>query len=156
MPFDDPFNKNGRNSQDDIKKKPGEGAKRSFNTLLREDVIVINGKQVVTRTVAYAKKEDNIMVRQMQTNYETADDGRWLNMDEFNGVSWTGPAIPNDIAGNCCDPWDHHDNRNFYLGFNVPGNGTVICGECMERYEKQLKVKLEKWTLALLYKANRL
>lgn len=156
MPFDGPFNKNGKNSQDDIKKTPEEGANRPLNTLLREDVMVINGKQIVISTEAYVKKGDNRMVRQMQINYEMAADGRWLKVDEFIGFSWTGHAIPNDRIGNCCNPWGHHENRRVYLNIDgfVTENGNVLCGECMERYEKQLK--LEKWTLGLLYKAKRL
>jgi hypothetical protein len=113
---------------------------RPPDTLLEERVMNINGENVVIGTEAYMEKPDGTFVRQKTTNYQIAQDGRWLPMDEYVGISWTGLTVPKDRTGHCLNPFELHDLRLVYLDIDgfVTDQGNVLCTECFEYQEKKL------------------
>ena len=110
------------------------------STLLGEEIIDLGGNEIVSWTEGYIKKGDDSLVRQRKLRHECAADGRWLRIDEFIAISWTGLAIPKDSIASCLNPFDRHNYRLIYLNLDgtVTELGNVLCWECWEHQEKRL------------------
>ena len=117
---------------------------RSFrqppNTLLREEVMNLNGQDIVSWTESFVRKEDGSMVRQTRNNHQIASDGRWVRMDEFIAISWTGLAVPKDSVASCLNPFERHGHRLVYINLDskITELGNVLCTECFERQKMRL------------------
>ena len=124
------------------------GPNNPQNTLLREEVIEINGQKVGIWGEDYVRKENGQIVRQKIISYQVAADGRWLRADEFIGISWTGLALPKDSGASCLNPFEEHEFRLVYL--NIDGIrtelGNVLCSDCWERQKNRLF-----WRVILLF-----
>ena len=149
MAKEDPFNRNWQRNQGDIKKSPEDRLKQPPNTLLREQVKVIDGKPIPVIGEAYIKRKDQDgnerLVKQALTNHVTAADGRWLKVDDFGAISWTGLPIPIDrFIGPCLNPFDlHNEDRLVYLGVDgtLTPYGNILCADCVEHQDKRLMLK---------------
>ena len=141
--FDQDNSQGKSGNQDNIKRTPEEAEKRSPSSLLREEAIMINGRPVVTSTEAYVTKEDGTLVRQKQSQYQVAADGRWLPIEEFCGFSWTGLIVPQNYMAVCLNPFALHDHRPVYVTQDggVTELGNILCSECLEYNESRLKWK---------------
>ena len=118
------------------------------NTLLREEVMEINGKKIEIWGENYVEKEDGRTVRQKISKNQIAADGRWLRADEFVGKSWTGLKVPKDSVAFCLNPFEEHEYRLVYLDLDgvVTELGNVLCSECWERQKNRLF-----WRAVLLF-----
>ena len=114
--------------------------KQPPNTLLREEIMDINGNQIIISSEAYVKRNDGSMVRQEKLNHQVAADGRWLRIDEFVAVSWTGLAVPKDNLASCLNPFERHDYRLIYVNIDgfLSDPGSVLCAECYEYQKRRL------------------
>jgi sporulation protein YlmC with PRC-barrel domain len=119
-----------------------------LNTLLREEVMEINGQKVGIWEEANVKKDDGSWVRQKISKNKIAADGRWLRADEFVGNSWTGLEVPKDSIAPCLNPFEEHEYRLVYLNLDgvVTELKNVLCSECWERQKNRLF-----WRTVLLF-----
>lgn len=126
--------------------------KEAPDSLLNEMVINVNGAEIVVSTENHVIKPDQSIIKQSKTNYQVAADKRWLPVDYFTSISWSGIPTPKDREFSCLNPFRHHNYRPIYLeidGFTTD-QGNILCSECHEFNEKRKKIK--KWMLwGLLY-----
>jgi hypothetical protein len=135
----DPFRSNRRKEQADIKQSPEERKNQPPKSLLHEDVMIINGQPMIVRGEAYVDR-DGRPVKQQQTNYVVAADGRWLRPDQFCGMSWTGLPVPCDRIAICLNPFELHEYRPVYLDIDgaITELGNVLCADCIEFQKRRL------------------
>jgi hypothetical protein len=100
----------------------------------------MGGSTVVVSTEAYETNKDGSIKRQERTHCQSAADGRWLRVDEFIGLSWTGLPIPRDRIASCRNPFELHPFRLVYLEMDgeVTKLGNVLCTDCKEHQKKRL------------------
>lgn len=111
------------------------------STLLREEVMKIGEKEIVTETEAYVQKEDGSIVRQNKTNYQITADGRFVKSKDFHGMSYTGLLVPEGSLSACLNPFELHDQyRLVYLNVDgfITNLGNVLCRECRDLQSRRL------------------
>jgi hypothetical protein len=110
------------------------------DTLLREEAMNIDGREIVSQTETRVQKEDGSWVRQNKVNYQIATDGRWLKMDEFVAISFSGQLIPRDSFASCLNPFELHEFRIVYVNIDgfITELGNVLCADCAEHQKKRL------------------
>lgn len=139
MPPNNFFNNNGEKNQEDIKQSPEDRAEQAPKSLLTEEVMVINQQPMAYWGEGYIER-DGRLIKQLRNNCEVSADGRWLRLDQFVAISWTGLAVPQDRFAVCLNPFEHHDYRVVYL--DIDGCATelsnVLCSECLAYQKKRL------------------
>jgi hypothetical protein len=151
----------GLGSQEEIKKTPEErealdgftlNEVRTRVILTPEEVAEMRGHFPFTRI---GQREVNgEIIEETQELYRFDALGRLVRNDDIAGLSWRDSLpIPHDRISECPDHYDFHGTRLVFLG--VDGSeeyGTVLCSECKELYEKQLK--WQALTLGLIIRAR--
>ena len=114
--------------------------KRPPSTTLREEVMDIGGREIVTETEAYIKKADGSLVRQRVTKYEMAAEGRWVKVSDYGALSYSGYPVPRDSLAECLNPFDKHDLRLVYINLDgfVSERGNVLCADCLKVQRNRL------------------
>jgi hypothetical protein len=119
--------------------------------LTPQEVRAMGGKFPFTRVGT--REVNGEIIEEIQELYRIDALGRVVRNDDFAGYSWTGLIIPHDRYGECPDHFDRHGTRLVFIGIDGwQEYGTVLCTECRDIYEWQLK--LEQWTLGLVFRAK--
>lgn len=115
------------------------GRERVPDTLLREQVLNIAGQEIISQTETRVQKDDDSWVKQNKVNYQIAADGRWIKVDEFVAISFTGQLIPGDSFASCLNPFELHDFRLVYINIDgcITDLGNVLCSDCVEHQKKK-------------------
>ena len=146
-----------------IKRTPEErGAQDEFTLnevqtrviLTPQEVAEMRGRFPFTR-VGYREVNGEI-IEETQELYRFDALGRLVRNDDVAGLSWRDSLpIPEDRLAECPDHYDFHGTRLVFLGVDgFEEYGTVLCSECKDLYEKQLK--WQRLTLGLIIRPKEL
>ena len=149
--------------QEDIYMVPEEREIRDSFTLdeLHEKVILtpkevedMNGRFPFRRIGHKEINGELVQIIEELYRYDAA--GRLVRNDDVAGISWKGHhLIPHDRFAECPDHYEKHGARQVFLGVDGTKKfGTILCTECLERYEKELK--WEKRCCGFFFKAKQL
>jgi len=155
-------NQNAEKIQEDIYMVPEEREIRDSFTLdeLHEKVILtpkeveeMNGRFPFKRIGHKEINGELVQIIEELYRYDAA--GRLVRNDDVTGISWKGDLIPHDRFGECPDHYEKHGARQVFLGVDgFKKFGTVLCSECQESYEKELKWEERCW--GFFFKAKQL
>lgn len=155
-------NQNTEKIQEDIYMVPEEREIRDSFTLdeLHEKVILtpkevedMNGRFPFRRIGHNEINGELVQIIEELYRYDAA--GRLVRNDDVAGISWTGHLIPHDRFAECPDHYDKHGTRQVFLGVDgFEKFGTILCPECKERHENELKWEERCW--GIFYKAKQL
>jgi hypothetical protein len=134
------FNRFGPGSaqQGGGKGNAGQGQGVRQDTLSRENVVNIDGRDFVDFVDVDEASVGGGFVRRVKQNLVKVADGRFVSVTEIVGVSWGGLHVPKDREGYCVDSFGHHldvgDNPRPLVFLGVDGFvtelGNVLCTPC--------------------------
>jgi len=113
------------------------------DTLLTKRVRTIDGVSETLSEEAHTEEKGSSILK-VTEHMQRAADGRYLPIEYFVALSWTGLPIPSDrYKGECCNPYDlHEEPRPVYIDKDgiETDNLNILCTDCKDLYKRKMKV----------------